>query len=105
MGMVCGGNQELWVQDVIIVVDDVVGRHWVHMMYDDLVIDLIPFDSEVKTYISCDDIVPDLLPLSRGIESLVQITVEAESGLPDFTTEPEIVITLVKGVKPSEFRI
>lgn len=105
VGVVRRGDQELGIEYVIVAVNDVVGRHRVHVMDDDLVIDLIAFDAEVHTEISGDHIVTSLLPLSRSVESLVQITIEPESGLPDFTAEPEVGIPLFKGVKPSEFGI
>lgn len=105
VGVVRRGDQKLWIEYVVVAVNNVVCRHRVHVMDDDLVIDLIPFDAEVHTEISGDHIVTSLLPLSRSVESLVQVTIEPESGLPDFTAEPEIGIPLFKGVKPSEFGI
>ena len=48
-----------------------VGRERINMMYDDAVVNLIPFDTEIEAEVSRDDFTPSFLPNSTLVESLV----------------------------------
>ena len=73
--MTCA-NQELGVENRFIALDDVVNRHRVHVVNQDLVVDLMTVDPEVAPFVSCNHMQTNLSPLSRSVELLVDVSVE-----------------------------
>jgi hypothetical protein len=59
-------------------VDDVIYTHWVHVVDDDAVVDVIALYAEIASVVSKDYVMPDLLPLSRPIELLIEPTIVTE---------------------------
>lgn len=76
--------------------DDVIDAHWVHVMDDDAVVDVIALYAEITSVVSKDYVVANLLPLSRPVELLIDPTIEAERRLSDLSPERQIPIALFK---------
>lgn len=59
---------------------DVLHSHRIHVVDDDLAVDLVLFYTEVATEISGDNVGAHVAPLSRCVELLVDVTIETERG-------------------------
>lgn len=57
---------------------DVTNAHWIQMMNDDAVVNLIPINTQVTTVITSDDVVTNLPPLRRRVELLIDPAIESE---------------------------
>lgn len=95
----------LRIEDCFVLMNDVINRHWIHMMDDDLIEDLIAFDSEVQTKISSDYFVSNVFPFRRSIESLIEVSIETESGSANRAFELKVVETLFESLKTPKFRV
>lgn len=62
-------------------------------------------DSQVATKVTDNDVASECFPFERGIENLVQISVESESFFADFAPEFEVVVALFEGWEGDEFGI
>ena len=57
---------------------DVVNRHGVHVVNQNLVVDVVICYTKVTTIVSSNDVVSNLTPLLRSIEPLVDMTVKTK---------------------------
>lgn len=73
-------DQEFWIQDVGITMFDFVSRHRIHVMNDDLIVDLVSINAQIQAKISGDNFISNESPLSRRVKALVDVSVEAERG-------------------------
>lgn len=105
VGLVCDGNQKLWIKNAWISRRNVVRRHWVHVMDDDPIMNFIAFYSEIATVISDDDSVAKLTPLSRGVELLIHVSIESERRLTDVAMKSQVLEPFLDGVESSQFRV
>lgn len=71
-------DQELWVKDVLVPSDYVFHSHRIHVMYQDLVKDLVILDTQITTVVSGDYVMANLPPLGRPIEPLVNVSIETK---------------------------
>ena len=81
---------------------DCFGIHWVHVVYDDLVVDLVTFTTQIQTFVPCNNMLSNLSPLSRDIELLVDVSIEPEGRRADDTTKLKICEPLFERVETSE---
>jgi hypothetical protein len=52
---------------------------------------LIPFNAQVAAIVSRDDVMPNISPLSRGIELLVDVTIEPEGRFANSSVKNEVL--------------
>lgn len=55
-------DQILWIENIIIAVDEIFTHHRVHVVDDDLVEDLVSFNTKITTIVPCNDVVSELTP-------------------------------------------
>jgi hypothetical protein len=66
-GVVCSMracDQEFWVENMIVAMDDVINRHRVHVVDMKLSMDLKTVNSQITAIVSDDYVRADLFPLS-----------------------------------------
>ncbi len=72
-------DQVLRVEDVWIELSlEVLGPNRIHVMNEDLAVDVVTRDPEVACVVSEDYLLPCLTPLGRMIEGLIQMPFETE---------------------------
>lgn len=64
--------------------NNIFGRHRIHVMDDESVVDLVPLNPKVAPHVSRYDLVAELTPLAGRVEPLVEITIEPEGRSTDF---------------------
>ena len=80
VGLMTCGDQELWVENVVVSVDDVGWRHGVHVVDEKLGPNLITFHCQVATEVSSDDVMTNVAPELGPVEILVDPPVVTERG-------------------------
>lgn len=79
-------DEELRVENATVAVSDVLNLHWIHVMNDGTTRYVVAVDAEVASVVSCNHVVANLLPLARGVELLVDPSVETESAITNNTS-------------------
>lgn len=87
MSVVCDRDEELRIENLFFAMDDLIDSHRIHVVDDHPVMNLMVGNTHVATKISSDYLMANLLPLSRSIETLVDVALEAEGRLTDNTPE------------------
>jgi hypothetical protein len=100
-----GSDEKIRIQKRILTSDYVVDNDWIHVMYQESVVDLIPFYTQIAAVITHDDVISKLFPLSRSVETLIQPTIEAECGHSDLSTNGKIAKALDEAVYPAKFAV
>lgn len=59
----------------------------VHMMDKQLSMNLVTLNSQITTVIPVDNVVSNVSPLSRPVETLVEVSIEAESSYTDISVK------------------
>lgn len=90
VGSVRCRNQEFGIQDIGITVFDFVSCHRIHVMDDDLIVDLMTINAQIQAKISGDNFISNESPLSRCVKALVDVSVEAERGCANTSVETEV---------------
>jgi hypothetical protein len=62
-------------------------------------------DPQVAAHVANNNVTSERFPFERGVENLVQISVESESFFADFAPEFEVVVALFEGWEGDEFGI
>lgn len=75
-------DQELRVKDRLVTLNDVVNRHRVHVVNQDLVVDVMICYAKIATIVSGNDVVSNLTPLLRSIEPLIDMSVKPKRRRP-----------------------
>ena len=84
---------------------DVLHGHRVHVVDDDLVVDLETLDTKIVSEIARDDMVANLLPLMTRVERLVDIALGPEGRSSDSTSKTEIVKPCIEAVDTTKFSV
>lgn len=105
MGSMGSCDQELWIEDVVIGMDDVVSHHWVHVVNVETIVNLIALYTQVTAFVSDDNEVTNLLPLPRPVELLVDPSVETEGLSTDVATKLEVLEAVYERLNPSKFGV
>ena len=105
VGILGCSDEKLWLEDVWIEFLEISGLNRIHVVDQRHVSDVESFDPEVTGFISSQNKVPDLPPLRRGVESLVQVTIEAKRGCTDLPGESQVVKPLLKCLEARQFSI
>jgi hypothetical protein len=79
-------DQELRIERSTSSVNDVFLFERIHVMYEQLSMDIVTRYSEIARIISNDDVSANTAPLSRRVELLIDPPIETESGLTNFTS-------------------
>lgn len=95
---VCRGDQILWVQDSRITMHDRFHLHRIHVVNQNIAVNLIAVDTKVATIVANDDEIPDISPFPGSIERLVDVTVKAEALPPDRPLESQISEAIFESV-------
>lgn len=69
-------DQEFRIKDRLVTLNDIVNRHGVHVVDENLVVDVVICYAKVTTIVSSNDVVSNLTPLLRSIELLVDVSIE-----------------------------
>lgn len=101
--VVCGGDQILRIEDLLVVFDDVPRSHRIQMMNRRTTMNLKSRNTEITSVISVDYEVANTSPLLGSIESLVDVAIESEGCFPDPLSKIEIAKTFLESDVPSEF--
>lgn len=59
-----GSDEKVWIQNPIVTVENIVRRHWVHVVDDDPVMDVIAFDTQITTVVTSNDKLANMSPLT-----------------------------------------
>ena len=89
-------NQVFWIQYPIRNIHEIAGNHRVHMMNEDVPLQLIAFHAQIPAFIPDNHISSNLLPFIALIKLLIQISVKSKSILPDDSAQPQILISFLK---------
>src|SRR3954452_5004812 len=100
-----GGNQELGVKNPRFASDQIIGGNRVHVMNQQLSIDLVTRYAEITCLASEYDVVTSLFPFTRPVESLVQPPGKAEGSRTNFTRHGEVLEPLFEGDELTQVRI
>lgn len=71
----------------------------------DPVVDLVTFDSQVTAFVPNDDPVSGLAPLSRGVEALIDPSVETEGLLTYTSSKSQVAKTFQECGELSKLRV
>lgn len=99
-GVVCvvrHADEKLGIDDGTVTLDEICQSHRIHVMDDDLVVNVVAFDPEIAPVVSSDHEVADLLPLTGSIELLIDPTVGTERRLRDSSTESQVTVPFFDG--------
>jgi hypothetical protein len=59
--------------------------------------------AQITTVVSYDHFIAETMPFPRPVELLVHVSVEPECGFADVTPKGEVLETIFKGFKSSQF--
>jgi hypothetical protein len=90
MGVVRCSDEILGVDDAFVTVYDLCDSHRIHVMDDDLVVNVEAFDPEVASIVPNDYVVANVLPLSRPVEPLIDPTIKPERRFPDLPMQSQV---------------
>jgi hypothetical protein len=62
-------------------------HHWIHVMNDNIRMNLVTLNSQITTIVSYNDVFPKLTPLCRRVELLIDPTIEPERCRTDLASE------------------
>ena len=96
MGGVCGRDEELRIEYVIITVHDVVRCHWIHVVNEDAIVDCVSLNTQIVALITSDDMMADISPLFRLVKVLIEKSIETKSVSTDRTSKNEVIESFVK---------
>lgn len=105
MGAMTCGDQVLRIEDPPVSVLDVLGRHRVHVVNQEISMKIMANNPKIATMITNDDFIPNHSPLSGTVEALVDPTIEAEGSRPHFSSEGQVLEALLEGVDAPELGI
>jgi len=97
-----GRYQEFRIDDPVFTVENIVTSDGIHVVNQDLRVDLIARNTEITTLISEDNLVPGLSPLRRPIKSLIDPPIEAERACSDDSAKREVLESFFEGLEPFE---
>lgn len=97
--------QELWIEDALVSVGNVVHRHRIQVMNGYPVIDLIALNTQIASVIPQDNLATAPPPLTRGIELLIQPPVRPEAGDPYRRMQLKIPESLPETLDPDQLGI
>src|SRR5690606_531748 len=80
---VCSCDEEFWIQNVPATTLELLDSHRIHVVNNDLVVDLMTFQSQVHTFIPSNYMVANIAPLLGCVESLIHIAVVPKGFQPD----------------------
>lgn len=98
-------DEVLRVERVVRPMSDVIFCKWIHVMYDQTVMNLVSRDSKIATFVSQDDGSASILPRTRRVEALIHPSVETEGRLADFTSQSEVFVSLDERSELTELAI
>ena len=93
-------NEKVWLKDCFVPGHDIIDRHWIHVMNDWAVMDLVSGNSKIATVISSDNMIANALPLSRPVKCLVKVSVKAECVGANGSVKTKILVSLFKVGNP-----
>lgn len=94
MGLMRRGNKELRVKDLLVTMNNLVNTHRIHVVNNEITVDLIAIYSEITALVSKDDGMTNTLPIPRAIEPLINPTIEPERRPPNRSVEGQVSIPL-----------
>lgn len=102
VGLMCGSDQELGIEDRLVAARNVLDDHRVHVVDVEATMNVESFDAQITTLISDDDVAANVSPLGRGVELLVHPSVEPEGGLTDLAVKCEVLEAVLEGGDAAE---
>ena len=104
--IVSHADQVLGVEDVGIELSlEVLRPNRVHVMNENLVVDIVTWDPEVACVVSKDDLLPCLAPLGGVVEGLVQVPFETEGLIARILIETQVFVPILEGFDAREFTV
>lgn len=94
--------QKIRVQYVRIKEFDLIRSNRVHVMNEDTAIDFVSFKTKIAAIIARNDLVSDSFPLSGLVKTLIQITIKPESLISNVTTDSQVIVPILDGVKKNK---
>jgi len=98
-------DQEFWIDYIGVRFSKISNADWIHVMYDQSSEDLVSFDSQVTSQISCYDFVAHLPPYGGSVEVLVQPPLMTERCYADLCVHAQILVSLFEVVDLTELAI
>jgi hypothetical protein len=98
-------DQEFWIDDVRVRLMKIFCPDWVHVMNDQSSEDLVSFDSQIASQISCYDFEARLPPKRRRIELLVQPPLMTKRRHAYLCMDTQILVPLFEVVDLTELAI
>lgn len=99
VGVERDADQELGIKNILIMRDEIVRHHRIHVMYVDPVMDLKARQAEITPTISCNNHVADLSPQPGSIEILVHVAVVAERVSTDNASKFQVLEAILLGLE------
>lgn len=102
---VCSCDKVLRIENDIVSVLDVLQSHWIYVMNEQPVVDLVAWYAQITTVVSDNDFVSKTMPFSGPVELLVDPSIEAKCRFADLTPQDEVLEPIFEGVEAFQFRI
>lgn len=95
-------DQKIRIQDVRIKEFDLIRSNRVHVVDEDTTIDFVPLKTKIAAIITRYDLISDSFPLSGLVKTLVQITIEPKSLIPNTTADSQVIVPIFDGIKKNK---
>lgn len=94
--------QKIGVQYVRIEEFDLIRSNRVHVVNEDTTIDFVPLKTKIAAIIARYDLISDSFPLGGLVKTLIQITIEPKSLIPNATADSQVIVPIFDGVKKNK---
>jgi hypothetical protein len=105
MGSVSYGDEIVGIENHRIVVLDCTHRHRVDVMNVDAIVNLVPLDAQIATFVSNDDLMTNVPPLRRDVKLLVDVTIETKCAPTNLAMKSEVTVSILEGLELAQLRI
>lgn len=95
-------DQKIRIQYVRIKEFDLIRSNRVHVVNKDTTINFVPLKTKIAAIIARYDLISDSFPLSGLVETLIQITVEPKSLIPNTAADSQVIVPIFDGVKKNK---
>jgi hypothetical protein len=105
VGIVGCADQELEIERMLSSVDDVLFDKRIHVMNDELCVNIVTIHTEIACLISKNCFLAKLSPFARRVEPLIDPSVETERLTTDLAFQREVLESFLEGFEPNELGI
>jgi hypothetical protein len=103
VSFVGSGDEELGIENVLVVVQDVLNPHRVHVVDDETMIHVVLGRGEIASHVSSNDVVSKVSPLLGCVETLVHPAISTEGLITNDTSQGQVAEPVLEGLQRDEF--